>query len=108
MSKISYCGCGHGKATHEHPNFPGELRIHILGVGTCAREEVPGLGDKLKFFKGKLFPHWEKDVDLVNLDGEIITLYTFRFQRMYSFHEDSGVWSRPKSKESVNSLEGDW
>lgn len=108
MDRVSYCGCGHGVATHEHPNFPGELRIHVLGEGSCAREEVVGLENKIKFFKGKLFES-QDETNLVNLgDGEVITEYTFRWQRMYSYHEESGKYSRPKSRDSVNSLEGDW
>lgn len=104
----SFCSCGYGVAKYEHPKFPGKINAHILGEESCCREEVIGLNEKLTFFEGSLFND-DKKVNLVTIKGECtITEYTFRSQRGYAFHEESGVWSRPKNKTSTNSLEGDW
>jgi hypothetical protein len=100
--KITLCGCGYGIPTHYHND---ELHLHVLGTKECCREEIK---DIFTFYKRD----FHADGSLVNMvSGKTIgelTEYTFRWQRLYNLHKETGVWSRPKSKESTNSLTGDW
>ena len=86
MIESKLCACGGGEATP-----------HQLGVGNCYREWVPR---ELSPQKSIIDPSmW------VMPGGYQITDYTLKHQRMYYYHEEVDLWSRPKDHESVNSLE---
>lgn len=92
------CSCGGGNGAY-----------HIVGVGGCFRyhvtdnKEIPRnrrIYQTPDMFNGQ--PTWIWDID-----DYWITEYTLLQQRLYS-QDDNVNWTRPKSKDSINSLEGDW
>ncbi len=89
------CGCGYEKN-------------HILGKGNCYRKEATNNLTPINFRKERLInePH-KTPIDVCDLDGYTITVYTLKSQRCYSQHSD-GRWSLPKNAGSINSLEGNW
>jgi len=91
------CGCGGGNGAN-----------HPVGVGSCLRyhvtdpKEIPA--NRRKIYN----PEWFKEpVFIWDIDDHWVTEYTLFQQRMYA-QDENGNWTRPKSKESINSLEGDW
>lgn len=91
------CSCGGGGRAH-----------HPLGKGGCFRYHVTDENEipKNRRLVDKEFG-FTKLVWIWDIADYWITEYTLLEQRLYSQHEN-GEWSRPKSKDSVNSLEGDW
>ena len=79
-----HCGCG-------------DITPHELGNNNCYRETVSA--PKGPFSKQGT-PYW---VTTDNCPNEI-TEYTLKHQRGYSLHKE-GIWSRPKSRGSINSIE---
>ena len=87
MSIKVKCHCGGGKVSP-----------HELGNPDCYRETVSApLGPFAK--DGTTF--WKTTAD--DHSG-FITEYTLKHQRCYSLHKE-GIWSRPKSRDSINSIE---
>lgn len=79
----------------------GEGNIHPLGEGGCLRYHVTDLEE---------IPYNRRKVDIQGTPNFVwdigdtwVTEYTLLNQRMYAQHPD-GSWSRPKSKDSINSL----
>lgn len=107
------CGCGYGVATHSFDGMDG-LRLHILGHGTCCR--MIAEGDLIPTdFRMELWTSYEGTIhehtslmEVCSVNGQTITTYTLTDQRSYHFHEESNVWSLPKSKESINSIGDEW
>lgn len=88
------CGCGCG------------LPRHRLGVDLCYRyivtdpEEIPQ--NNRRIYNPAI---WPEPVWVWDVGGHTITDYTLRFQRGYSYHKEQLVWSRPKHRDSINSLD---
>jgi hypothetical protein len=90
------CSCG-GVSTSHHPlGENGCFRYHVTDSNELPtnRRLAEGVGGEVST--------WVWDIG-----GHTITEYTLLYQRNYSQH-DNGEWSRPKTKDSTNSLEGDW
>jgi hypothetical protein len=104
--KITLCGCGYGKPTHKWKDMEG-LRVHILGEGTCCRMEAKGDDIPVRFYEAD-FHGDGRMIKVVDTGKETLTEYTLRNQRMYSYHEESGVWSLPKNRGSINSIGDNW
>ena len=84
--KLLLCHCG------GEPESP-----HMLGANKCFREWVSVVSSPRK-----------SDINeglWVMPGGYEITDYTLRFQRLYAYHPEVDLWSRPKDHESVNSLD---
>ncbi len=97
MKENLTCGCGYGDGAH-----------HPLGEGKCCRYHVTEENEipKNRRLVDKEFG-FTKPVWIWDIADYWITEYTLFEQRLYS-QDENGNWSRPKSKDSVNSLEGDW
>lgn len=79
------CGCG------------GADGLHPLGINECYR----------KFAFGNLVPtnfRREKGINVCDVNGYTITVYTLRSQRLYHNHGEN-IWSLPKDESSVNSIQ---
>lgn len=87
------CSCGYG----DGPN-------HIVGEGNCCRYHVTDIKEiprnRRRIYNPKYFP---EPVWIWDIEDYWITEYTLFFQRMYAVDEN-GNWTRPKNKDSVNSL----
>jgi hypothetical protein len=75
-------------------NCGGMHREHGIGEGDCYRVMVKSGAEPICV---------DTIYDLWSVDGQVITGYTLREQRMYSQHED-GKWSRVRGLISENSL----
>jgi len=98
LTKDSYvCHCGGAPAPHKtgSPNCYRFVVTEPKEIPTNRRRIYNPAG-------GFDEPTWVWDVG-----GQTITEYTLFYQRMYSV-DINQVWTRPKSRDSVNSLEGDW
>lgn len=104
--KTAFCGCGYGKPTHKYGDLEG-LRVHVLGEGTCCRMEAVGDDAPVRFYEADFHRNGEL-VKMVDTGRETLTEYTFRNQRLYSFHKESGIWSLPKNRGSINSIGDNW
>jgi len=106
------CGCGHGEATHPFEGLEG-LRLHVLGEGNCARKLAIGnlVPTNFRFEVWTTLagtPHESTFLtEVCDVNGQTITAYTLKHQRMYSQHED-GSWSLLKSEESTISIGEEW
>ena len=89
-SKI-ICSCGGGARTP-----------HDIGINGCARYRVTKTNELPTKFRID-----ERGFLVCDVGNNTITDYTLRQQRGYSEHK-CGNWSCPKSKDSINSLTGDW
>jgi hypothetical protein len=103
MSKVTFCGCGYGVATHPFEDMEG-LRVHELGEGTCCRMITTGSLIPTDF---RMQVYNDRIEEVCTVNGQTITTWTLRNQRLYTKH-DNGVWSLPKNKESTNSLPDEW
>lgn len=92
---MTKCNCGYGDGEN-----------HTIGEGSCARfivtdpKEIPT--NRRQIYNPDWFPD---NVWVWDIDNYFITEYTLFNQRLYHQHEN-GLWSRPKSRDSVNSVEG--
>jgi hypothetical protein len=99
-SKPVFCGCGYEATTNTFGDLEG-LRVHELSKGNCRNTLAIG----------KFIPINFREVDgikMCSLNGQDMTEYTLRYQRMFSQDETTGKWIMPKKSVSNNSLEGDW
>lgn len=86
------CGCG------------GENGLHQLGTKKCFRylvTEEKELPKNKRLAPDGMFK--DNNVFIWDIGDHWVTDYTLFNQRMYAKHGDK--WSRPKSKDSVNSIE---
>ena len=94
---IVVCSCGGGQGAN-----------HPVGVGGCFRYHVTDENEIPKNRRRWYNPEWwEEPVWIWDIGDHWVTEYTLFNQRLYS-KDKNGNWTRPKSKDSVNSLEGDW
>jgi len=105
-TKNTFCGCGHGKATHTYGDLEG-LRVHILSEGSCCRMEAVGEDAPVRFYESDFHGNGGM-VKMVDTGRETMTEYTFLNQRMYSYHKETGIWSLPKNRGSINSIGDNW
>lgn len=85
MTEKVSCACG------------GLNWIHSLGFDKCYR----------KLATGDLIPtnfRLERGVNVCDVRGYTITVYTLKSQRLYHNHGEN-VWSLPKDDNSVNSIQ---
>lgn len=104
------CGCGHGIATHPFEGMEG-LIVHVLGYGTCCREIAKAEMIPTNFRHEVWYNQYSEQSNLVEVctvNGQCITVYTLKNQRGFNYDEEFGVWSHPKSRESINSLGDEW
>ncbi len=89
------CSCGGGDGAN-----------HTIGENGCFRYHVT---DKKEIPHNRRinYDQFEKPVFIWDIGDYWVTEYTLFHQRMYA-QDKNGNWTRPKSKESSNSLEGDW
>jgi len=92
MGKKYVCGCG------------GEGGCHPVGEGKCYRYLVTD-PDEIPTNRRRIYnPEWfDNAVWIWTIRDYWVTEYTLLQQRLYAQEED-GNWTRPKSKDSVNSL----
>lgn len=91
------CSCGGGNGAY-----------HPVGVGECFRYHVTDENEIPKNRRRWYNPEWwEEPVWIWDIGDHWVTEYTLFNQRLYA-QDENGNWTRPKSKDSVNSLEGDW
>jgi len=93
MSKLR-CSCG----GDSHPH-------HILGKNGCYRKKATGKLIPTNFRKEKIISH--EPIDVCDVNGYTITVFTLKNQRLYSQHSN-GEWSLPKDESSTISLVGEW
>lgn len=89
------CGCGGGNNGPHHPiSENGCFRYHVTDP-----KEIPT--NRRAWYN----PDWFEDTVWVwDIGDHWVTEYTLFEQRMYH-QDDNGNWTRPKTKESRNSLE---
>ena len=92
------CGCG-GLQPKYYCSEWNNSTPHYVGDPKCYRTECILEEEPIKL------PEEYLNKSLWLVDGQIITDYTLKYQRMYSQHND-GRWSRLKIKNSFNSLDG--
>src|SRR5438105_2517646 len=108
MNKIM-CGCGHGIPAYSYKDLEG-LRVHILGEGTCCRKIATGSlvpeNFRMEVWTTLAGTEHEKTflTEVCDVNGITITKFTLTNQRGYNLNEETGLWSLPKSEESVNSI----
>lgn len=86
----------------------GERANHQLGKDGCFRMKAVGKLIPINFRKERLIPSVHKQpINVCDINGYSISVYTLKHQRLYAEIAD-GIWSLPKDKSSINSLEGDW
>lgn len=85
------CHCGGGARTP-----------HSVGVDKCFRYHVTDHSELPRNFRID-----DRGFLILDVGTNTITDYTLKQQRGYS-EDKCGNWTRPKSKDSVNSLQGDW
>ena len=105
-NKTTFCGCGYGKATHPWKGQEG-LRVHVLDEDGCCRMVAVGGYAPTRFYECDFHDDGNM-IKMVATGRGSMTEYTFRHQRMYAYHEESGVWSLPKDKGSINSIGDNW
>lgn len=90
------CSCGYGDGVN-----------HLVGEGNCCRYHVTDASEIPTNRRQWYNPEWwEEPVWVWDIGDHWVTEYTLLHQRMY--HQDeNGNWTRPKSKDSVNSLDFD-
>ena len=93
MIKLCSCGCGYGA-------------YHTLGEGECFRKEATGNLIPTNFRKEKWFDSWKEAYDVCDVNGHSITVWTLINQRGYS--ERDGIWSLPKTEDSIISIGENW
>lgn len=71
----------------------GEVTPHEVSNGGCFREIVPKDKEPIRV---RYYVNYKGDRDRWLVEGVEITSYTLRYQRLYSYHRDTGVWTRPK------------
>jgi hypothetical protein len=98
MNNIT-CSCGGGPGAHHPISENGCLRYVVTDP-----KEIP---TNRRISKDPRYNSSKTPVYVWDVGGITITEYTLIYQRMYAQKED-GTWTRPKSKDSTNSLEGDW
>jgi hypothetical protein len=93
---VVVCSCG-GVDKPNHPvGESGCFRYHVTDP-----KEIPH--NRRRIYN----PEWFKEpVFIWNIGDHLVTEYTLFQQRMYS-QDENGNWTRPKSKQTRNSLEGD-
>lgn len=91
MSKI-ICGCG------------GLNEIHEVGIEKCFRYHVTSENELPKNKRLALEGMFDEAVYIWDIGNYRITDYTLFNQRMYTVDEN-GNWTRPKSKDSINSID---
>lgn len=101
------CGCGHGTPTHPFEGLDG-LRVHVVGEGSCCRKIATG--DLIPTnFRLELWKHQNGKsgiVEVCTVNGYTITEWTLKNQRGYD--NAHGVWTLPKSEDSINSIGDNW
>lgn len=96
QNKIIICNCGGDK-----PN-------HLVGSENCYRYYITDENEIPKNRRKIYNPEWfENSVWIWDIGDHWVTEYTLFHQRHYS-QDENGNWTRPKSKESTISLNGDW
>ena len=91
------CSCGGANGANHPVSENGCFRYHVTD-----ENEIPKNRRQWKESNSSKDPVWIWDI------GESwVTEYTLYNQRLYS-KDKNGNWTRPKSKDSINSLEGDW
>jgi hypothetical protein len=91
------CSCGGGNGVNHPVGENGCFRYHVTDP-----KEIPH--NRRRIYN----PEWFKEpVWIWSIADYWITEYTLLHQRMYA-QDANGNWTRPKSKDSVNSLCGDW
>jgi len=83
------CGCGYGP---DHP----------LSEGKCYRKLATEDLIPINFRQKK--NRFNKYIDVCDVNGQTITVYTLKHQRMYAQNKD-GTWTLPKDESSLNSLD---
>lgn len=97
MGEKIMCRCGYG-----------EPKVHIVGEGKCCRYHVTDPIEIPKNRRRIYNPEWFKEpVWIWDVSDYWVTEYTLFQQRLYA-QDENGNWTRPKNKESTNSLDGDW
>jgi len=96
VDTIVRCGCG------------GEDGIHPCGIGGCLRYVVtdPNEIPHNRRYHYNPAGGWDEPVWIWDIGDSFVTEYTLFQQRLYSYDEKTGQWTRPKSKYSVNSIKG--
>jgi len=96
-NNIVVCNCG-GGAGKNHP----------VGLDKCYRYHVT---DPKEIPVNRRIVHdpdmWKEPVWIWDIGDGWVTEYTLFHQRLYSKDKNNN-WTRPKSKDSVNSLVGEW
>jgi hypothetical protein len=91
------CSCGGGNGAYHPIAKDGCFRYHVTN-----KNEIPT--NRRRWYN----PDWWKEpVWVWDIGNQWITEYTLYNQRMYA-QDENGNWTRPKSKESINSLVGNW
>lgn len=91
------CSCGGSNGAYHPIAENGCFRYHVTDP-----KEIPT--NRRRIYN----PEWFKEpVFIWDIGDHWVTEYTLFQQRMYT-QDENGNWTRPKSKESRNSLEGDW
>jgi len=81
---------------------------HPVGENGCLRYHVTDPKEMPRNKRRKFIEHINQVSTVYDIGDQIgITEHTVFQQRLYAVDEN-GNWTRPKSKESRNSLEGDW
>lgn len=94
MNDPVLCSCGYGDGAN-----------HPVGVGNCARYHVTDPKEIPRNRRQIYNPDWFGDnVWIWDIDDYWITEYTLFNQRLYA-QDSNGNWTRPKDKDSVNSIE---
>lgn len=94
---VVVCSCGGGNGAYHPIAENGCFRYHVTDP-----KEIPT--NRRRIYN----PEWFKEpVFIWDIGDHWVTEYTLFQQRMYA-QDENGNWTRPKSKESRNSLEGDW
>lgn len=88
------CSCGGGLGAYHQVGLDGCFRYHVTD-----EKEIPK--NRRRWYN----PDWfEEPVWVWDIDDYWITEYTLFHQRLYA-QDENGNWTRPKSKDSTNSLE---
>lgn len=92
--KIVACSCGGGEGIN-----------HPVGEGNCFRYHVTDPNEIPKNRRQWYNDNWwDENVWIWDIGDHWVTEYTLFNQRGYS-QDENGNWTRPKSKDSVNSVE---
>lgn len=92
-TSVILCSCGGGNGAFHPVAEHGCFRYHVTDSN-----EIPR--NRRRIYN----PEWFKEsVWIWDINDYWITEYTLFQQRMYA-QDDNGNWTRPKTKESINSL----